>query len=89
MQSDAPSGGDTLVGSLVEAYERLSPPMKQFLCGLRAVHSSKVMTAKASRVGGASRRKDVESIHPVVYEQPVSSKQTSSREVITVRLTIV
>ncbi len=72
MQSDAPSGGDTLVGSLVEAYERLSPPMKQFLCGLRAVHSSKVMTAKASRVGGANRRKDVESIHPVVYEQPVS-----------------
>jgi len=73
MQSDAPTGGDTLVGSLVEAYERLSPPMKQFLCGLRAVHSSKVMTAKAARVGGACRKKDIESAHPIVYEQPVSS----------------
>ncbi|OAA68523.1 Taurine catabolism dioxygenase TauD/TfdA [Niveomyces insectorum RCEF 264] len=72
MQSDAPTGGDTLVASLVEAYERLSPPMKQFLCGLKAVHSSKVMTAKAARVGGANRRKDVESLHPVVYEQPAT-----------------
>ena len=71
MQSDATTGGDTLVGSLVEAYERLSEPMKQFLCGLKAVHSSKVMTAKAARVGGANRRQDVESLHPVVYEQPV------------------
>lgn len=72
MQSDAPTGGDTLVGSLVEAYERLSPPMKKFLCDLKAVHSSSAMTAKAARVGGANRRKDVHSIHPVVYEQPVS-----------------
>ena len=72
MQSDAPSGGDTLVGSLVEAYERLSPPMKKFLCGLKAVHSSKVMSAKAARVGGANRRNELESLHPVVYEQPVS-----------------
>lgn len=72
MQSDAPSGGDTLVGSLVEAYERLSPPMKQFVCGLKAVHSSKVMAAKAARVGGANRRKEVESVHPVVYEQPAT-----------------
>lgn len=72
MQSDAPSGGDTLVGSLVEAYERLSPAMKQLVCGLKAVHSSKVMAAKAARVGGANRRQQVESVHPVVYEQPVS-----------------
>ena len=80
MQSDAPSGGDTLVGSLVEAYERLSPPMKQFVCGLKAVHSSKVMAAKAARVGGANRRKEVESVHPVVYEQPVSSPIRVHRE---------
>lgn len=71
MQADAPTGGDTLVASLVEAYERLSPPMKEFLCSLRAVHSSKVMSAKAARVGGANRKRDVESSHPIVYEQPV------------------
>lgn len=72
MQNDAPTGGDTLVGSLVEAYERLSPPVKKFLCGLKAVHSGKPMSAKAARVGGAMRRQDLESVHPVVYEQPVS-----------------
>ncbi|KAL2678314.1 hypothetical protein Neosp_009059 [[Neocosmospora] mangrovei] len=72
MQSDATTGGDTLVGSLVEAYERLSPPMQRFLCGLRAVHSSKDMTAKAARVGGACRKKDIESSHPIVYEQPAT-----------------
>lgn len=75
MQSDAPTGGDTLVGSLVEAYNRLSPPMKQFLCGLKAIHSSKRMTTAASRVGGANRRNDMESLHPVVYEQPVSADE--------------
>ena len=72
MQSDAPTGGDTLVGSLVEAYNRLSPPMKEFLCGLRALHSSTKQTATAARVGGASRRSTLETLHPVVYEQPVS-----------------
>jgi sulfonate dioxygenase len=52
MQSDAPTGGDTLVCSLVEAYRRLSPKMQEFVCGLRAVHSSAAMSAKAARVGG-------------------------------------
>jgi len=70
MQSDAPTGGDTLVCSIVEAYRRLSPKMQEFVCGLRAVHSSKVMSAKAARVGGALRRQDVESSHPLVIEQP-------------------
>ncbi|OWZ45327.1 alpha-ketoglutarate-dependent taurine dioxygenase [Cryptococcus neoformans c8] len=76
MQHDAPSGGDTLVGSLVEAYNRLSPKMKEFVCGLKAVHSSAVMAAKAARVGGASRRNEIESLHPLVTVHPATGSKS-------------
>lgn len=72
MQQDAPSGGDTLACSLTEAYNRLSPKMQEFLCGLKALHSSKAQAAAAARVGGANRKEGIDTMHPLIVESPVS-----------------
>ncbi|GMF26403.1 unnamed protein product [Phytophthora fragariaefolia] len=37
--TNPPVGGDTLWASAYEAYDRLTPPMKEFISGLTAIHT--------------------------------------------------
>ena len=78
-----PFGGDTLFVSMGAAYEALSTPMRQFLDGLTAVHSSRHVfgaaamdseAAKSGRLGNAeAATQDVR--HPVVITHPLSSRR--------------
>ena len=61
-----PFGGDTLFVSMGAAYEALSTPMRQFLDGLTAVHSSRLGNAEAAT-------QDVR--HPVVITHPLSGRR--------------
>ncbi|KAI5121799.1 hypothetical protein M0805_009791 [Coniferiporia weirii] len=67
-----PTGGDTLFSSGAALHSSLSPGMQTYLAGLRAVHSG-VAQAQGARAGGTHvRRKEVESVHPVVRVHPVT-----------------
>lgn len=78
-----PFGGDTLFVSMARAYEALSPPMRRFLDGLTAVHSSRHVfgtavkdseAAKSGRLGNAqAATQDVR--HPVVITHPLSGRR--------------
>ncbi|ORY24478.1 hypothetical protein BCR39DRAFT_472332 [Naematelia encephala] len=72
----APTGGDTLFSNGVEAFERLSPPIQDLLLGLRAVHTSKMQSAKAGKLGRPVRREDLDTLHPLVIEHPVTKKKS-------------
>ena len=77
-----PFGGDTLFVSMGAAYEALSTPMRQFLDGLTAVHSSRHVfgaaamdseAAKSGRLGNAeAATQDVR--HPGVITHPLSGR---------------
>ncbi|KZT53673.1 alpha-ketoglutarate-dependent sulfonate dioxygenase [Calocera cornea HHB12733] len=65
-------GGDTLWSSGYALYSSLSPDMQAYLEKQYAVHSA-VAQAQGSRSAGTHvRRKEVESIHPVVRVHPVT-----------------
>lgn len=69
------SGGDTLFGNQVEAYNRLSPEFRKRLHGLRATHSG-VEQVEASRVRGSIvRREPVITEHPIVRTHPVTGEK--------------
>ncbi|KAF1335289.1 Poly adp-ribose, partial [Globisporangium splendens] len=68
-------GGDTLWASGYEAYERLTPPMKAFLEGLTAIHSSKLQAETAAAKGFNIRRPPVDSEHPVIRTHPVTGRK--------------
>ncbi|KAF1335470.1 Poly adp-ribose, partial [Globisporangium splendens] len=70
-----PEGGDTLWSSSYEAYERLTPPLKAFLEGLTAIHSSKLQAERAAARGDTVRRPYVEFEHPVVRTHPVTGRK--------------
>jgi taurine dioxygenase len=59
MRTCPPAGGDTMWASLTDAHDRLSGPMRRFLEGLTAEHSS-----------GAERR----AVHPVVQVHPITGR---------------
>jgi taurine dioxygenase len=59
MRTCPPAGGDTMWASLTAAHDRLSGPMRGFLEGLSAEHTS-----------GAERR----AVHPVVQVHPVTGR---------------
>jgi taurine dioxygenase/sulfonate dioxygenase len=68
-------GGDTAFVNQVEAYNRLSEPLKQFLHGLKATHSG-VEQAEFSRSrGGVVRREPVINEHPIVRTHPVTGEK--------------
>lgn len=78
-----PYGGDTLFVSMGAAYEALSPAMRKFVDGLKAVHSSRhafgVTTkdseaAKSGRLGNAEAATQ-DAIHPVVITHPLSGRR--------------
>ncbi|UWR57651.1 TauD/TfdA dioxygenase family protein [Phaeobacter inhibens] len=78
-----PYGGDTLFVSMGAAYEALSEPMRRFLDGLTAVHSSRHVfgavamdseAVKSGRLGNAeAATQDVR--HPVVITHPLSGRR--------------
>ncbi|EMG48123.1 Alpha-ketoglutarate-dependent sulfonate dioxygenase, putative [Candida maltosa Xu316] len=71
----ADSGGDTLFANSVEAYERLSPAMKERLEGLHVLHSSLEQANNNKQAGGITRRAPEANIHPLVRINPVTEKK--------------
>jgi alpha-ketoglutarate-dependent taurine dioxygenase len=80
---DAPEvGGDTAFANLQLAYDTLSPAMKQFVGGLRAVHSAARLFGSKARDPGnvmmkdmALQEGDAEVTHPVVRTHPGSGRK--------------
>ncbi|MFY9318924.1 TauD/TfdA dioxygenase family protein [Lentibacter algarum] len=78
-----PYGGDTLFVSMGAAYEALSEPMRRFLDGLMAVHSSRHVfgvttldseAAKSGRLSNAEAATQ-DARHPVVITHPLSGRR--------------
>ena len=78
-----PYGGDTLFVSMGAAYEALSEPMRRFLDGLTAVHSSRHVfgsttsdseAAKSGRLGNAEAATQ-DARHPIVITHPLSGRR--------------
>jgi taurine dioxygenase len=80
-----PIGGDTVFANMYSAYDALSDGLKETLCGMKAVHSSRhVFGAAANRSGEQSDFKGrignpeaalQDSIHPVVISHPISGRK--------------
>ncbi|KAF5342697.1 hypothetical protein D9611_001650 [Ephemerocybe angulata] len=65
-------GGDTLWSSGYALYSSLSPGLQTYLEGLQAVHSG-VAQAEGNRAAGLPvRRKEIESVHPLVRVHPAT-----------------
>ena len=71
-----PYGGDTLFTSLVAAYEGLSPPIRQLIDGLQAVHRTTGYDggSAAPRKDGRSKGPFV-SVHPLVRIHPETGEK--------------
>ncbi|MEO1504504.1 MAG: TauD/TfdA family dioxygenase [Pseudomonadota bacterium] len=78
-----PYGGDTLFVSMAAAYAALSQPMRQFLDGLTAVHSSRHAfgaATKDSEAAKSGRFANAEAAtqdarHPIVITHPLSGRR--------------
>lgn len=68
-------GGDTLFTNQVEAYSRLSEPLKERLHGLKAVHSGFEQAQFSRDRGGVVRREPVKNEHPVVRTHPATGEK--------------
>ena len=77
LETVPPSGGDTLFASMYAAYESLSEPMRAFLGGLRALHSSDHVYAGRYGVRSEESRdgKFPSAVHPVVRTHPVTGRK--------------
>lgn len=69
-------GGDTLFADAIEAFDRLSKPLQDFLSTLHVIHSSKEQAANSKNQGGIQRRKPVTHIHPLIRIHPVLKKKS-------------
>ncbi len=67
-----PYGGDTQFANLAAAYAALSPAMRGFLDGLRAVHGYGAVTANAL---SRTNRESFASEHPLVRVHPESGER--------------
>ncbi|OAA60202.1 Taurine catabolism dioxygenase TauD/TfdA [Niveomyces insectorum RCEF 264] len=70
------TGGDTAWVSTAAAYDRLSPPIRGFLSGLRAEHSGLRQAAQAQREGHPVLRAPVTSEHPIVRVHPATGAKS-------------
>lgn len=68
-------GGDTSFVNHVEAYNRLSPALKERLHGLKAVHSGFEQAEFSRGRGGVVRREPVQSEHPLVRTHPITGEK--------------
>jgi alpha-ketoglutarate-dependent taurine dioxygenase len=73
---DSPEvGGDTAFVNQVEAYNRLSPALKERLHGLKAVHSGIEQAEFSKGRKGVVRREPVTSEHPLVRTHPATGEK--------------
>jgi len=73
---DSPEvGGDTVFVNQVEAYNRLSPAIKERLHGLKAVHSGFEQAEFSLKRGSVVRREPVQNVHPIVRTHPVTGEK--------------
>jgi len=73
---DSPEvGGDTLFANQVEAYNRLSEPLKERLHGLKAVHSGFEQAQFSRDRDGVVRREPVKNEHPLVRTHPATGEK--------------
>ncbi len=76
-----PRGGDTMFANMYMAYERLSPRLRELLCGLRGVSSSAkadVTRTREDRIAsspGQDAGKVFEAIHPAVRTHPETGRK--------------
>lgn len=68
-------GGDTAFVNHVEAYNRLSPALKERLHGLKAVHSGYEQAEFSKKRGGVVRREPVSSEHPLIRTHPATGEK--------------
>ncbi|KAF3403646.1 Alpha-ketoglutarate-dependent sulfonate dioxygenase [Penicillium rolfsii] len=68
-------GGDTVFVNQVEAYNRLSPALKERLHGLKAIHSGFEQAEHSLKRGGVDRRDPVKNEHPIVRTHPVTGEK--------------
>ncbi|KAF1974195.1 alpha-ketoglutarate-dependent taurine dioxygenase [Bimuria novae-zelandiae CBS 107.79] len=68
-------GGDTAFVNHVEAYNRLSPAIKERLHGLTAVHSGFEQAESSRSRGGVVRREPVKHSHPLVRTHPATGEK--------------
>jgi len=69
------SGGDTVMASMTEAYNRLSPGFRSMLTPLKALHSSERMCTFARANGGLCRKDPVQHLHPLIRVHPVTGEK--------------
>lgn len=73
---DSPEvGGDTSFVNQVEAYNRLSPALKERLHGLTALHSGFEQADFSRQRGGVVRREPVKNNHPLVRTHPATGEK--------------
>lgn len=73
---DSPEvGGDTAFVNQVEAYNRLSPAIKERLHGLKAVHSGFEQAQFSRDREGVVRREPVKNEHPLIRTHPVTGEK--------------
>ncbi|KAI5957165.1 hypothetical protein KGF54_000093 [Candida jiufengensis] len=68
-------GGDTLFANTVEAYNRLSPAMRERLEGLHILHSSVEQAQANKKAGGILRREPETNIHPIIRTNPITGQK--------------
>lgn len=78
LESPSAAGGDTLVGSSVQAYKSLSPRFRKRLEGLTAIHTNNDGVSQELKNNGDNavmRRKELVQEHPVVIVHPVTKEK--------------
>jgi taurine dioxygenase len=71
-----PIGGDTCWASMYAAYEQLSAPMRRFLDGLTAEHSTSILDAVLDKLPNVVRRERKPPVrHPVVRVHPETGRK--------------
>ncbi|KAJ5703160.1 hypothetical protein N7488_010708 [Penicillium malachiteum] len=68
-------GGDTAFVDQVEAYNRLSPAIKERLHGLKAIHSGTEQAENSRNRDGVVRRESVQNEHPIFRTHPVTGEK--------------
>ena len=69
-------GGDTLFADMYAAYDKLSPEMQRFVCGLTAVHDiARVFASKLGRRAEELHEKFPPQEHPVVRTHPETGRR--------------
>ncbi|MGE3692467.1 MAG: TauD/TfdA dioxygenase family protein [Novosphingobium sp.] len=69
------TGGDTMFADMAAAYDGLSPKMKEFICGLTAVHDGKGFAAFQGKTVQQFHEEFPPQHHPVVRTHPETGER--------------